>query len=364
MKQIVSTVFFLILFFSNPILRAADFGTLIHTIGDIQYQRKSNHDWSTPFSGMKLYWGDTIKTSARSAALILNPDGTLIMVDEARLFRYHLYEDQGYTLSGLDTLLGRFFAMNDDRPITSSRGSLLSQKNWIQLMGKDHFSPRDLELAFEMINYYNKTGRWNRVSAILMKLNTVYPENPGFYQLSRQVLAGYQPRVDWRVTKVSDGRKSELEDGSQLVPEDTVFIHYYKNEESYCYLFVTFQPKSGGIETRMLFPKSINSTKLVQQIAYFESRQEPKAMFHFPVRMQENPFAGVAGRHHYWGWSCEGPVQNSRDIEMATRQIEQLLLKGQKLTKNFVSLVTPDLCRSSFSRSLETVPKRPLALNH
>jgi len=349
----------LLLCFSGPESQGEDFGTLIHSVGDISYRNKQSGEWMTPASGTKLYHGDTLKTALRSSALILNPDGSLILLEESSSHRYKLYGESGHGLSQLDSLLARFFAIGQARRYATDRSNLSSQKEWLRLMGKNRFSPEDLELSFEMINHYNKTGQWNRVSALLMKLKTVFPENPGFYQLSRQVLSGHQPMANWRMTRIVNGRIFETEDENQVVQDEQIAIHHFKNEESYCFLFVTHLYPDGRAVTRMLFPRSIAATKTVHEIDYFESRLGSAEPFHFIV----NPEPEMSGRMHFWGWSCDGPVIAGKEIEIATRQIEKHLLLGNKLTAGYVSLVTPDICRSSFARNLVFVEKPPVALN-
>lgn len=360
MKKSVFILVSLLVGFSVVELKANSYGTLVHTIGEVQLRKKGAADWLQPHIGTKLVTGDEIRTFVRSAALILNPDGSMIMVDEAAFHRYQLYAEGEQSALGFNILLSRYFNVDSAERYSPQRSTSSIQENWLRLMKKVRFSPGDLELSFEMINAYNKKGQWNRVSALLVKLKTVYPENPGFYQLSNQAFSGHLPIPNWRVTRISDGQKTELEDGSFLVPEDEVSIHYLKNDESYCFLFVTYELKSDQISTRMLFPGSITATKKIRGIAYFESRQARKEAFHFQVQPDKmKPF----NKHHFWGWSCEGPVLNQTEISVAIRQIEQQLLMGKRLTKSLITLFTPDICRSSFARSLDFVEKLPLTLN-
>lgn len=343
-------------------LAAEDFGTVIHSSGEVFLQRTDASEWIRVTGGDRLRQGMAIRTGLDSVLLIVNPDGLLTIIPESVTFRYNPYVLSGtdFESGQFDTLLKSYFERIDFGYTAQMRGITDYQDKWLNLLSKKRFSPGDLETSFELINYYNGVGKKNRVSALLWKLKQVYPENPCFFQLTRKSLEGYQAGAKWQVIQYVQGRKSFIRNGNRILDKGLIQIEYVKDEESYHYLFMTSQPISGKMRTRMIFPRSVSARKKINNLPYLEARSAPreKAQVTVAAALTENEKKGT---EHFWGWSCNGPVMEKKIVDRAVKAVENHLKKHKMLTHTVIHTSAPMLCQSSFAMTLQIIEQQSLA---
>lgn len=343
-------------------LQADEFGTIVHVTGAASVKSRLEVDWRVAVSGERLYYGDIISTGGDASILILNPDGSLFSTTEVREIIYNPF-NQPSPDSGRD-VLATYFDRLENSAKPRVRGGVANQQEWIRLLRQERFTSADLEMSFAMINDYSRRGMRNRVNAILLKLSEAFPENPGFFQLVRQAQSGLQPQIKWEVTQVLNGSVFPVASGQRLMEGDHLQIQYLKNEESYYYLFVTTQPRTGGIRTRLITPTSVNAIKRVNGNHYFESQREAKERFLLKLTSEDWMSTNMVGMEHFWGWSCDGPLISEEAVRAAVDRLERYVDLNRVLSDHEVERVAPPLCRSAFSLSVEYVPKQPVALSH
>ncbi len=335
----------------SPTLIWANTGTVLTVQGKVWLSKKNNI-WIPLNQGVKIDFGDHIRTEEKSNVGILNPDGSLKRIGESVKVIYS--PDSKPEEKGFFALLIDLFSSEDRTRIGGARGEgdeVLCPVNeqWINILQKETINQPDIKDIFGLAGTYDLCGKPEKTAALISMVSNHFPDNTGYKHLANKTLAkakkqlGFDLKANWNVfVKTKKGKQFQGKKQNTIIPNSSFRIHYHAGKESYQYLFLTDTNKK---DTRLVFPENPSAIKKQKQDSDFQSYVTAGRRGQIiPVKGWIN-FSSTESDQILWGWSCMAPVQTG----IIKRKLHNLnnWLKANQSSYPFSDHL-PNLCINHF----------------